>query len=297
MKRVCIYHKSDFDGVISAVIVRKVYQDIDLIGMDYNDPVMEDKILTYDMVVVVDFSLPLSFMEKMDTRGINTIWIDHHQTSIEEYEKSDHVYKNLFTCLDDGFAACELTWRYFYPGKKKPVVVHLAGIYDTWRKGERPAVLGGYSDAWRDVVLPFQYFLRQYDLDPEKFPKYLLVDNVDVIRSCIDKGAGILRYIDKQNKWASNNMFDRKVKGYRALVLNQGGVNSTVFDYAYDPKKHDIMMAFVYLGDKFKVSVYSSRKKDINVAEIARSFGGGGHRHAAGFHTDKMEKIWDTRHT
>ena len=53
-------------------------------------------------------------------------------------------------------------------------------------------------------------------------------------------------------------------------------------------KKHDIMLPFAsHKNGKWKLSLYSTKKK-INCGEIAKLFGGGGHKGAAGFISEKL---------
>jgi oligoribonuclease NrnB/cAMP/cGMP phosphodiesterase (DHH superfamily) len=70
---------------------------------------------------------------------------------------------------------------------------------------------------------------------------------------------------------------------YRVLACNTTTHNSQFFDGFYDPEKHDVMCAYSRRSDgKWKVSLYSD-KPTIDCGEIAKSFGGGGHKGAAGF--------------
>jgi nanoRNase/pAp phosphatase (c-di-AMP/oligoRNAs hydrolase) len=46
------------------------------------------------------------------------------------------------------------------------------------------------------------------------------------------------------------------------------------------------MMPFCFDGKQWTYSMYTL--KDINVSEIAKKYGGGGHKKAAGFQSDKL---------
>lgn len=63
-----------------------------------------------------------------------------------------------------------------------------------------------------------------------------------------------------------------------------------MFDSIYDPERHHAMATFCRLkppAHKWTVSLYSTRD-DVNCADIAKSFGGGGHKGAAGFQCDEI---------
>ena len=53
--------------------------------------------------------------------------------------------------------------------------------------------------------------------------------------------------------------------------------------------KYDLLVAWVFDGYKFNYSLYSTNP-DVNCAEIAERFGGGGHKGAAGF--SSKTQVW-----
>ena len=56
-------------------------------------------------------------------------------------------------------------------------------------------------------------------------------------------------------------------------------------------KTYDILVAFIYDGEKTTVSLYTE-KPDVDVSAIAKEFGGGGHKGAAGFVVDGANMQW-----
>lgn len=79
--------------------------------------------------------------------------------------------------------------------------------------------------------------------------------------------------------------------GLRAICLNGGGFNSDVFKTVYNPTKHDVMMPFQYNGTFWTFSLYTT-KPEIDCNEIAKLYGGGGHKQAAGFQVDRLSDIF-----
>ena len=87
---------------------------------------------------------------------------------------------------------------------------------------------------------------------------------------------------------------DRGVEPHvlRVLACNTIVFNSQFFDGFYDPEKHDVMCAYSQRRDgKWKVSLYTT-KDEIDCGAIAKHFGGGGHKGAAGFVCTRLP--WDT---
>lgn len=89
-------------------------------------------------------------------------------------------------------------------------------------------------------------------------------------------------------------------RGIRVLACNTIVFNSQFFEGFYNPEYHDVMVAYcqvhekskVYRGTvggqmKWKVSIYST-KPEIDCGAIAKAFGGGGHKGAAGFECDRL---------
>ena len=72
--------------------------------------------------------------------------------------------------------------------------------------------------------------------------------------------------------------FECMLGGHRVLACNQGRCGSRFFGDA--AKGYDIAAAFVWDGQQYTVSLYS---ETVDVSEVARMFGGGGHKGASGF--------------
>jgi hypothetical protein len=73
-----------------------------------------------------------------------------------------------------------------------------------------------------------------------------------------------------------------KGKKYRAFCVNGKGFNSIPFERSEELKDYDLWLTFFYTGNKdtWTISLYSAK---VDVSEIAKAMGGGGHKGAAGF--------------
>lgn len=74
----------------------------------------------------------------------------------------------------------------------------------------------------------------------------------------------------------------------RALCLNKGGCNSTVFDSVWNEELHDVMIPFVFVGKRWVFSMFTTKDTDLSV--IAKRYGGGGHKQACGFQLSELPK-------
>ncbi len=126
----CIYHLADHDGKGSAAIVGRKFKDVEFLGLNHDMEVPIDEIKKHDKIVVCDISLPLDLMfELNETKDLT--WIDHHVSSIEEYEKKiKEGKKEIKGIRKSGTAAIMLTWQYFFPEEKMPEGVKLLALND-----------------------------------------------------------------------------------------------------------------------------------------------------------------------
>jgi nanoRNase/pAp phosphatase (c-di-AMP/oligoRNAs hydrolase) len=280
MAKVCLYHGDDLDGICSAAIIKYRYPETKLYPVNYGvnlSPKKDFNIKDNDYVFIVDFTLrPFSDM-KMLNDITNLVWIDHHDTSINQYVD----YRKNGGDKIDGIrnrqkAACELVWEYIFPTQKVPYSVWLLGRFDVWKHDES------------ESIVPFQYGMMLDHEPPENidFWKTIFTEHRDneFIQNIIKNGKVIIKYRSKLNKRiCESQAFESYLLGYKCICINRALCGSTVFDSVWNPDKYDIMVVFYICSKGFwNVSLYTN-KPNINVGEIAKLYGGGGHVSAAGF--------------
>lgn len=271
-KNWCFYHSSDLDGKCSAALV-DIYLNgnVTLMPINYDKPFPFKDIKKDDTVYMVDFGLqPFGEMVKLN-KMCNLIWIDHHSSAIKDYEKSGTYIDGLRRVGDAG---CELIWEYFWGTSHIPKVVHLLGRYDIWDWQNTPN------------ALEFQYGMKlQENTHPSNKDLWetLIVEEDDyIINDIISKGKMLAEYEQTQNKSLCRYLaFETEIDGFQAIAINEGG-DSIVLDSVWDPIRHDLRIMFVRKYGKWSVSLYTS-KDGVDVSEIAKEHGGGGHKGASGF--------------
>ena len=244
--------------------------------IDYGDEFPWEQITPGERIFMVDFSLqPFKHMEAL-AQHTGLIWIDHHKTAIEEDEKAYTIIKGK---REISKAACELTWEYLFKDKPIPRAVYLLGRYDVW----------GHEDP---DTLPFQMGMRMENWNPTKketIKKWeRLFNNSWEVENKLVEGRIIVEYQTQQNKkYAEACAFPLNFKGLRFIAANALLTNSKLFDSVWDGEKHDAMLVFGWVKNKWKVSMYTS-KPGIDVGQVAKEMGGGGHAGAAGFQCDEL---------
>ena len=107
------------------------------------------------------------------------------------------------------------------------------------------------------------------------------------VDALLENGAMLQRYQQEQDKSRITEAgFIIEWEGLKFLATNTTRCNSLTFAAKDVPETgHDALLAFGLIApNKWKVSLYhANHRKDIDLSEIAKKHGGGGHRGACGF--------------
>lgn len=305
-KTTVIYHRADFDGLFCREIARKFLPEAELIGWDFaDDPLQVPKGKFY----VMDLPLDVTFGGKSGAFNMglleaeqqgDLVWIDHHASAIKSHSPQTTGYRI------DGVAACRLAWQWFtneiankvmsdasyLPEKpafvsrsvSEPWAVQLAGEYDIWDKRNPDAEL-------------FQYGLCSRDLTNERWGDQsiweVLLSDDSMNRACVRDLLVSGKYLQyaktEENASIIKDIgFDLKWEGLNFLACNAARYNSHLFTAGLKPE-HDACFGFKWTGKDWSVSLYhapSMEHHDLSL--IASKYGGGGHRGACGFRTNKL---------
>ena len=268
----CIYHIADHDGKGSAAIVKSVYPETELMGLNHDMEIPYDEINKHDKIIVCDFSLPLDFMFQLSqTRDFT--WIDHHVSVIDKYEKimADGNRKPIKGIRRVGTAALMLTWEYFYPDRPLPLGIKLLGLNDVF-------------DLRDKRVRPFEYAMQALGVNrpTDKIWSELINDTLDV-SEMVEKGKAILLYIRNRNyRLVRSEAFESEYQGLKCICANIPQGYSEFYDSLDNVKDYDMMVNF-FMNKKncWNLSFYTA-KDNVDVSKVAAQFGGGGHAKAAG---------------
>lgn len=311
MKIVCIYHNRDLDGWMSAAIVkywfRNYYNCVDervtlnFIGYDYGQSIPD--LSEYGEVIMCDISFPKEIMlELWATKGLNFIWIDHHISAIKEMDNAhENITSGAYPLMGDRntkFAACELTWKYFFSNELMPEIVRLLGRYDCF---------GHKGTSEETKVLEFQYGVRQIISNHEQAYEWLencMIESKNKPNEFApcefriwESGKSIYAYLCTEAKLAYQNRFTIYFGDYAFCAINKERFNPINFGIQYHNDKaddvyfYDGCACFYRRSDgKWSFSLYNDNGM-VDCSIIAKSFGGGGHKGAAGFVIDDINKI------
>lgn len=291
MKKVAIlYHKIDFDGICSYVVVRDALETnaaiaqspVEIVPIPWNRGDVVPDLTEYDTVYVLDVCLPVEVMKELNDMT-TLVWIDHHETSIREM--SEAGLSHVRGLRGKGVSACELAWARMNPGEKLPKAVAMLSAYDVWDKKRFD---------WNGETLPFQYGLRnRYALDAEAFCNDFgrILTYTDAV---IDEGRAVLKYVRASGRVAARNYgFDVTVAGkMKGLAILSDNGDSVPYEESAIERGAEVVVMLNRLGDdRYKVSCFCPQgHPSVHLGEYLKVFyGGGGHESAAGATVNEEE--------
>ncbi len=286
----CFYH-NDSDGkcagfwVALNVGIHDKYNDMPVFQeIDYRTKFPMETIRKDEQVYIVDYSISPDEMRELLNITKDVTWIDHHKTAIEKYKEFEHEIRGI---RYDGVSGCMLTYCYIHhmtargEGEIKPFDISMTEdapmftkLIDDW-------------DVWKfnygDDTRYFQIAFNAYDFSPCADTWDMFLDN-DGEQTLIEQGKIMIQYRDN---WAKNYMklgFETEFEGHKCFAVNLGCCNSDYFK-SLPEGKYEILMPFVFDGNVYTVSLYSTT---VDVSEIAKKYGGGGHKGASGFQIKEL---------
>ncbi len=267
----CIYHIADHDGKGSAAIVKRKFGDIEFFGLNHDMDVPWEAINNHEQIVICDIALPLDVMFEINENKDLT-WIDHHISVIEEYNKAiAQGKKEIKGIRENGSAAIMLTWQYFFPDEKVPEGVKLLALNDLY-------------DLRDKRVRPFEYAFQSMGVNKPQDSSWVDLFNGKIdIDEMVLKGNAILSWVRNRNHRLCKAMsFESNYKGQKCICANMPQGYSEFYDSIKNIRNYTFMCNFFMSGkNTWNLSFYTARD-DVDVSKIAKEFGGGGHRKAAG---------------
>jgi hypothetical protein len=224
-------------------------------------------------VAILDFSFKNGVTKRMIKDAKALIVIDHHKSAVVEL----HDIPN--THFDMNHSGARLAWDFFHPGKEAPKFINYIEDRDLWK--------------W---VLPYsREFSAAFDMIPFEFEEFEKFEDNSVFDDTVKRGSYILAYSKIVVKKVSEKAASRKFRGMNVLVVNSSHWMSEI-GASLSPKC-DFAMIWYYCHETETTRVSLRSFHDaVDVSEIAKTFGGGGHKKAAGFELppgNHVEELFD----
>lgn len=287
-----IYHSNCADGFGAAWAAYKKFgaDGAEYLPMNYNDPRVcaTDGKLTFPVdiatrdIYILDFSFKPEIIDAMLAIANYVTWIDHHKTAFEDFNFDPT--KRIAYCdnelnwnviLDPNKSGCVLTWEHFHPNIVAPELLKYIQDRDLWRwefsgtrdvasaLRSRPFTFESFNDAYRNTA----FLINDGAAMNKLFDQQL----ADITKKPVPTR---LHIGDHTHVGLSVNCTPQfSSEGGNILAKQSGAFGMTWC-----------------VGEQGQVSASLRSIGDYDVSAIAKQFGGGGHKNAAGFKTtfDKL---------
>jgi len=225
------------------------------------------------VVAILDFSFDNETTKKMIEMADGLIVIDHHKTAMVEL----HDISN--TIFDMKHSGARLTWDFFHPGKEPPKFINYIEDRDLW--------------TWE---LPYsKEFSAAFDMIPFEFEEFEKFEDDSVFDDAVKRGSYILAYAKTVVKKVCEKAQPRLMNGENVLVVNASHWMSEIGARLAPDCDFAVIWFWDHDAQHTKVSLRAFHEA-VDVSEISKRFGGGGHKKAAGFQLEKnvhIESIFD----
>lgn len=271
-KTLIFYHGGCSDGFSAAWVAHKKFgDDAEYIAADFHQvPDVKGKDIYMLDISVSDEEEDIKKLAK-DNR---IVFIDHHITR-----------KNLVSLIPESYfsndrSGAMLAWEYFFPDKESPVLIAYVQDQDLY--------------TWK---LPFaREIMVNVNLSERTFESWdkMSADLEDEISRnvYVEKGKTIQDYY---NKICSLMIEEGAVlvefEGFKVYTINVPHMFGSDIGNELALRTNSFGIVWSENGENISASLRSVR--DFDVSEIAKKYGGGGHKNAAGFKLPiDAEKPW-----
>ena len=313
MKPLVIYHANCTDGFGAAFAAwLKLGDNAEYLPMNYlkaTDGVAEfhervkiDCSIGEREVYILDFSLPKAVMEWLFGHAKRVVWLDHHASVFKDWgipldDVADELTLGLVqpndhtVVLDNNRSGALLAWEYFHPGTEVPMLIRHIDDYDRWQfkmRGtkEIARAIRSYQpwsfDQWEGLLLDEHYgsmcteggaILRAHNQHVQavlKQVKTCVIHEATTYEGYESGPCGDISVYSDAPKGLAANAPSFLASDLGHELANRSGTFGLVWSMAGDGQIHCSLRS----------------NGDYDVSAIAKCFGGGGHRNAAGFSTD-----------
>lgn len=276
-KPLVIYHGNCADGFSAAwCFWRKYGADVDFVAGVYQQAPPD---VRGRDVYMVDFSYSPVIVEQMLRIAGNVTLIDHHKTAIEAlaYLRSgDYDFRPLQWFCDLNRSGATLAWDYLFPDEPRPLLLGHVEDRDLWR-----FKLAGTRE--------IQAFVFSHEYTFEQWDRLMSADQVELLKMTA-AGAAIER---KHHKDVAELVGVCK----RRMVIAGHDVPvaslpyTLVSDAALAMAEGEPFAACYWDTAEGRIFGLRATETGVDVSDVAKVYGGGGHAKAAGFKVPRAHPL------
>lgn len=284
-----IYHAPCLDGFTAAWATWLNYPGAEFVPGVYGQ---EPPDVKGRNVVLLDFSYKRFKMMEVIADARTVLILDHHKTAEKDLAGLDVGGRegvlngeNCTIKFDMGKSGARLAWEYFHPHTPVPLLVQLVEDRDLWRFALQN------SKALNAAFFSYEFdFMQWSELDERLHHE---IDYADLVA----EGGAIERKHMKDVRELvgkiSQVLAFTKVWKTCPYMIPCANLPYTMSSDAAGLMAETSPFAATYYRDKYGYCVFSlrSRESGVDVSEVAKTYGGGGHAHAAGFRIASLDDL------
>ena len=261
-----LYHADCMDGYAAAWAAWKVFSNQALYqAVRHHTPLPH---FTDGMeIYIVDFCYPIDELVSAAQRASKIVVLDHHisaQKDFEAYQKNSVIPDNLEIKFVQNHSGCMIVWQYFQGNIEPPMLLQHIEDHDLWRH-LLPKTEAICKALYLRLPVHFSAF-EKIKLPALQQEGALLVKQQQL---------NVSRLLKARHNVRLNN-----IKG---LAVNAPGMFSSDLGHELANKSGSFGLTYFYHGKRKCYECGLRSIGDFDVSELARMYGGGGHKNAAGF--------------
>lgn len=262
MKPLCIYHGNCADGFGAAwVFSRHADREHDFHAGVYQTapPNVEGR-----DVYLVDFSYKRAVVEQICEKATRVVLIDHHKTALEDLAPLIES-KRIEALVNLEKSGATLAWEWFHGHTEPPQLLKHIEDRDLWR-----FALNGTREIQANVF-SHPYDFEVWDGLMERPVEELIAEGKAIERKHFKDVHELIGVVTRR----------MNIGGHNVPIANLPYIH--VSDAAHALAKGEPFAGCYWDTPKGRVFGLRSTDAGLDVSEIAKQYGGGGHRNASGF--------------
>lgn len=281
MTPLVIYHANCWDGFCAAWLARKAFREIDAHPAQYGTAPPD---VAGRVVYMLDFSYPRDVMNRIATDARRLVVLDHHKTAQAALDGLHEPESGIDVWFDMDKSGGRLAWEWFWDTTFARQTID-DRFWPLAVRRDRAPWLVDYTedrDLWRhalDGTQEINAALRSYPLDFDLWDQFAQKDPKSTY---FYEGAAIRR---REQQIVGDHVRNARIENFDGTwtvpIVNATSMFSEIAGEL--AKGHPFAACYFDRQDGKRQWSLRSTEDGVDVSEIAKAHGGGGHKHAAGF--------------
>lgn len=273
-KPLVVFHKGCLDGIAAAWVFWKKYgNEMEYLPGIYQDDNFDIGQFRDRKVYLADFSYPWDVLVDICSVATVVFLLDHHKSALDSIGELLNLEKCFATTENSG---CMIAWQFLFPEESVPVQLRHIEDRDLWR----------FNLEFTKEITVAMY---SYDIStPEAFEAVMEIPLATLVKEGIAFARQHQADLDRFKKSMRRELC---VGGYEILAFNvPGKYSSDIGNQVCLEEPSRPFVATYY--DMKDGRIFSLRSVgEFDVSRIAKIYGGGGHKNAAGFKVPRNHQL------